>query len=442
MIKLPQSKWHKAWIIPPVILGIAVLLFMKSGKQPPAQIAEQEVTRHVRIIEAPVVDLVPQAEGYGIVQPAQKWTAVAQVTGRIIETHPRLRNGEIIEQGTLLFKIDPVDYDLDVATANAQLAELEVQEKNARASLAIEQRNRLVANRELSRLGKLAKKGTTSQSSVDEAERAALNSEAVEQNLENTIALIPAQRKKLEAQLAQAKRDLDNTVVVAPFNLRIASLNIETAQFVTQGQNLFEGDSVDRVEIVTQVPISSLRNLFIGRENTLNSIAQISQNLNEFTGFKPRLELDMGGHTASWAAEFVRFTDNVDTQTRTIGIVVAVDKPMEKIKPGYRPPLSKGMFVRVILQGHVQPGRIIIPRSAIRNGKAYIMTADKRLEQRDIEVLFSQEQISVIKSGIKPHETVVVSDLIPAIDGRLLEPETDIKLQQQLTNKADKEDAS
>ena len=99
MMKLPPIKWHKLWIIPPIIIGIAVVMFMKGGKQPPAKIDAQEVSRHVRVISAPAVDLVPQAEGYGIVQPAQKWTAVAQVSGRIIETHSRLRNGEIIEQG-------------------------------------------------------------------------------------------------------------------------------------------------------------------------------------------------------------------------------------------------------------------------------------------------------------------------------------------------------
>jgi hypothetical protein len=70
------------------------------------------------------------------------------------------------------------------------------------------------------------------------------------------------------------------------------------------------------------------------------------------------------------------------------------------------------------------------------------MTADKRLQQREVKVLYSQEQISVIESGISPQETVIVSDLIPAIDGMLLEPQHDTKLQQQLDNHSSQADAS
>lgn len=432
MANINTSNWRKAWILPPLIIGIVFFVFMKSGKQPPQKVEDHEQARAVRIVQAARVDLSPMTEGYGVVQPARVWTAVAQVNGRIIETHERLRNGELIEKNEVLFKIDPVDYELNVATAKAQLAELEVQEKNAQASLAIEKRNQSIAQRELIRLNKLANKGTASQSQRDEAERATLQSKASVQNLENTLALIPTQRNVLEAKLTQAERDLANTTVVAPFNLKIASLAMEKAQYVSKGQKLFEGDSIDQVEIVTQVPISSLRNLFIGRENTRVSLDSVSHNIGELTGFKPAIELDMGSHVATWQARFIRFTDTVDPQTRTIGIVVAVDDPLDQVKPGIRPPLSKGMFVRVVLTGHTQPGRIIVPRNAVRGGKVYVMNDQQRLQQRDVNILFNQEQISVISEGITANENIVVTDLIPAVDGMLLSATIDTALQQHL----------
>jgi len=438
MVKLNTSNWRKAWIIPPLIIGIAFFMFMKSGKQPPEKVEDLEQARAVRIVQAAKVNLSPMTEGYGVVQPARVWTAVAQVNGRIIENHERLQNGELIEKGEVLFKIDPVDYELNVATAKAQLAELEVQEKNAQASLAIEKRNQSIAQRELIRLNKLAKKGTASQSQRDEAERTTLQSKAAVQNLENTLALIPTQRNVLQAKLTQAERDLENTIVVAPFNLKIAALAMEKAQYVSKGQKLFEGDSVDQVEIVTQVPISSLRNLFIGREDMQVSLDSVTHHIGELTGFKPAIELDMGSHVATWQARFIRFTDTVDPQTRTIGIVVAVDNPLQQVKPGFRPPLSKGMFVRVVLTGHTQPGRIIIPRNAVRGGKAYVMDDQLRLQQRKIDILFNQEQISVIRSGISAGENIVVTDLIPAVDGMLLSASNDDALQRYL----DSQDAS
>lgn len=432
MANINTSNWQKAWILPPLIIGIAFFMFMKSGKQPPEKISEQEQARAVRIIQATEVDLSPMTEGYGVVQPARVWTAVAQVNGRIIESHARLRNGELVTQGDVLFKIDPVDYELNVATAKAQLAELEVQEKNAQASLAIEKRNQSIAERELIRLNKLAKKGTASQSQRDEAERATLQSKAAVQNLQNTLALIPSQRNVLQARLTQAERDLENTTVIAPFNLRISSLEIEKAQYVSKGQKLFQGDAVDQVEIVTQIPISSLRNLFIGRENTPVSLDSVSHNIGELTGFKAAIELDMGNHTATWQARFIRFTDTVDPQTRTIGLVVAVDHPLQQVKPGVRPPLSKGMFVKVVLTGHTQPGRIIIPRNAVRGGKVYVMNEQQRLEQREIDILFNQQQVSVVSKGINANENIIVTDLIPAVDGMLLSASRDDGLQEYL----------
>jgi multidrug efflux pump subunit AcrA (membrane-fusion protein) len=111
---------------------------------------------------------------------------------------------------------------------------------------------------------------------------------------------------------------------------------------------------------------------------------------------------------------------------------VAVDRPFEKVKPGYRPPLSKGMFVQVTLRGQPQPGRVVVPRSAVRGGVVYLADADDRLRRRVVSVLFDQDWVSVIESGVKPGDRVVVSDLVPAVDGMLLQPQVDIELGAEL----------
>ena len=128
----PYKRWKKFLLIPPILIGVLVLVWMKAGKEPPATAERGEPARVVRVIEARLLDLVPTAEGYGPVRPARIWTAVAQVAGRVVEIHPRLRDGEILSEGTLLVRIDPTDYELALEQAHAQLAELDVQEQNAR----------------------------------------------------------------------------------------------------------------------------------------------------------------------------------------------------------------------------------------------------------------------------------------------------------------------
>jgi len=424
------------WLLPPIAIGVLVLYVMVSGKQPPTRAVRSERVHAVRVVEARSVELTPVAEGYGTVQPERVWAAVAQVSGRVVERNPRLRNGEILPAGTLLFRIDPVDYELSLAQAKAELAELEVGVANTRSSLAIQRRDLGLAKREMERIERLAKTGTASGSDVDSAERTVLAARIAVQNSENTLALIPAQQRLQTAKITQAERDLSNTSVSAPFNLRVAELVIEKDQYVSIGQVLFKGDAVDRVEIVAQIALSAIRKLFIGRAAQLPDIARLQSELREFTGFRPRISMDMGNAVAHWDAEFVRFSDEVDPHTRTLGIVVAVDAPLRKAIPGQRPPLSKGMFVQVTVRGHLQRDRLVIPRIAIRNGHVYVVNEQSRLEVRPVSVLFHQGAISVIGAGVEAGEQIVVTDPVPAVPGMLLSLHSDDDLQRSLISAA------
>lgn len=433
------NRTHRWLILPPIAIGIAILVWMAYDRQPPVQADHGETARTVRVIEAPTVELVPTAEGYGPVRPARVWKAVAQVAGRIVEIHPRLRDGEILAAGTELVRIDPIDYELALAQAQAELAELEVQEQNARASLEIEERNRDLANQELERLRKVAKTGTASASEVDQAERTALTSNSVAQNLRNTLTLIPTQRRVLESQTARAERDLERTRIVAPFDLRVANLDVEADQYVGVGQTLFEGDSVDRVEMDIQVPLYSLRRLFLdlpardpSQDPAQMDLTRLNELLAELAGLDPLVRLDLGNSVAEWQAEFVRMHDQVDPQTRTMGVVVAVDRSFDKVIPGVRPPLSKGMFVQVRLRGRATGPRVVVPRGAVRDGAVYLVDAEQRLRHQPVVVLFDQGDYSVIGAGLEAGQQVVLSDLVPAVDGMLLDPQPDLEVAAQL----------
>ncbi|MCP4186123.1 MAG: efflux RND transporter periplasmic adaptor subunit [Gammaproteobacteria bacterium] len=433
MAKSDSSRWHSLWIVPPIAIGIIILIISVSGKQPPEQEEQSEPTRFVRIINAETTDFTPIAEGYGIVQPAQIWAAVSQVSGRVVYMHPMLRNGGMITAGTELIRIDPADYELALVQAQNELAELNVQGDNADASLAIEKSNLALAEKELARKKKLASQGGISKSSADEAERVMLGSRSLVQNLRNTLALLPVQRKLLASRITQAERDLANTQLSAPFNMRVSGLSVEQHQFAPVGQTLFSGESTDRVEITAQIAMGSLRNLFIGRPNLPADTATLNLNLAEIAGFKPTIKFDLGGpQPAQWDAEFVRISESVDLQTQTIGIIVAVDNPLQKIVPGIRPPLSRGMFVQVAIAGHPQKDKIVIPRSIIRNDQVYLVDSENRLQTRPIKRLYNQQQFTVIDNSLKPGEKIVVSDLVPAVDGMLLKTEVDQALQDSL----------
>ena len=76
--------------------------------------------------------------------------------------------------------------------------------------------------------------------------------------------------------------------------------------------------------------------------------------------------------------------------------------------------------------------RIVVPRSSVRAGTVFVVDKDSRLRRRAVSILFSQGDISVIEEGLKQGERIVVSDLVPAVDGMLLEVEVDEALSKRL----------
>lgn len=443
------ERLKRVLFIPVVLAGAAVLYFLIGGREP-EQAPPSERVRTVRVIAAPEVPVVPRAVGYGYVEPATVWEAVAEVSGKIIEAHPRLDPGEILPAGAVLLRIDPTDYRLAVAqieanirSARAELAELAVRASNTRQSLKIEADALALSEKDLERKRELLKRGNVSQSAVDEQERNVLTHAQSVQSLQNTLNLVPAERDALEArlavyeaQLAAARRDLERTTITLPFDARIAQVNVELAQFAKEAQVLVVADSIDVAEVAAQIPIDKFRNLLpreAGREGlTMAEMESVPELLN--LGAVVRLRA--GDFTVEWAARFARIGATIDPETRTVGVIVAVDEPYARARPPVRPPLVKNMFVEVELRGRPLPATPVVPRSALDGDEVLVAGRDNRLERRKVVVSLLQTNFVAIAEGLKAGETVVVSDLTPAIDGMLLDPVPDAALAERIAAEA------
>ncbi len=447
--------WKRLLILPPLAIGVAVLVWQLGGRPPPVQADPAEPVRSVRVVAAQPVDFVPRAQGYGTVQPGIVWQAVAQVAGQVVWRHPELRRGQIIPAGEAILRIDPADYELAVTrlqagveAVEAQIAELEARRVNLQASLAIEQSGLSLAQDDRDRRRSLYRSNTVSQSAVDEAERQVLTQRQRVQDLENQINLVPAQRRLLDAnlalaraQLAGAALDLERTTIRLPFDGRIAEVTAEATQFVTLGQRLAVADSIDRAEIAVQVPIDRMRGLVQLEIVPAGLSAAELAALPEQFGLSARVSPPVGGRVAVWNARFDRISDMLDPETRTVGVYVVVDEPYRQAIPGQRPPLTKNMFVAVEITGRPRPESLVVPRVALHAGPdggtvLYLATVDDRLAVRPVTVGRVQGDLAVIEAGLRPGERVVVSDLQPAIEGMRLGPVPDAALAERLAQEA------
>jgi membrane fusion protein, multidrug efflux system len=432
----------KALFLPPILIAAAVLVIAIRGREVAERIPPRETATAVRVVAAPSVAVVPRVLGYGNVQPETVWEAVAEVDGRIVEVHPQLKKGAILPAGAVLLRIDPTKYRLavsqiraNIGAVEAKLAELTVKATNTRASLAIEERSLALGDKDLERKRRLLTTKNISQSAVDQEERNLLSGQQNAQSLRNTLNLFPAERHTLAAELAlytaqleSARLDLERTTITAPFDCRVAEVKVQHTQYANPGQVLAVIDGIDVSEVSAQVPMDKLMSI-IGDAgdagDTGISPATAMTGLPKLLGLLPLVRLRAGAYTVEWPARLARISDTVDPATRTVGVIVAVDDPYRQARPGRRPPLAKNMFVEVELRGRPRPGRVVVPRAALHDGRLLVADNDNRLSIRKVEIAFRQTNFAVVGTGLAAGERVVVSDLIPAVNGMLLAPEVD-----------------
>ncbi len=451
MKKLLAGKTLRRWapFVGLILLGVVVFLVLKGTRAQPKKRPPTELGKAVRVLAIADVAVVPRAIGYGIVNAKQQWEMVAQVGGRVIEMSELLAVGKIIPKGTLLLRIDPEDYQLaasqqaaTVAGIKAQIAQLTAQEKSAKASLAIEEKSLDLAKRDLDRKRKLFQSGSVSQTEVDGAERSLLTQQKAVQQLRNGLRELPAQRRVLGAQIKErqagvkgAQLGIQRTEIVAPFDVRIRQLNVEASEVVSPNQVLAVGDGIDVAEVPAQLTLSALRPIFRFRALATGKApltAMSTSKVLEQAEVTALVRLTSGEVRGHWEARLDRF-GNVDSTTRTISVVVSIDEPFRNAMPGKRPPLLSGMYVEVELRGPSRKGCKAVPRSALHDDQIYLVNTESRLERRPVKVAFRQATFVCLESGVEPGEQVVLTDLVPVVEGMLLDARPDEAAATRLT---------
>jgi multidrug efflux pump subunit AcrA (membrane-fusion protein) len=435
--------------LPPLLAGFGIAASLLALREPPQRQPEQELARAVRVIRVRPVDVIPRALGYGTAEPGQVWKAVAEVRGRVVEVHPQLRPGAMVEADTVLLRIDAAEYELalaefqaDIARIEAQREELAVRETNDRESQEIEQASLELAEGELQRVESLAGRSAISAAERDQQRRAVLTQRQNVQRLQNSLRLVPHQRNSLAAELAlkqaglaQAELELDKTVIRAPFACRLGQVEIQPGQFLAAGQTLFEAHGTASAEIDAQIPLDQLRTLIDPRHDGV-PVALDARNSQEIFDFQVIVRYRSGDFLAQWDGHVVRMREQMDPRTRTVGLVIAVDKPYEQVIPGQRPPLLQGMYCEVELRGSPRPQSLVVPRSGLRDGHVLVVDSDRRLRRQPVEIALIQASFACVATGLQEGQLLVVSDPAPAIDGQLTEPVLDKELWQRIEAQA------
>lgn len=449
-LKEKYPNWKRLILIPVVAVGALLFIVMvKTRKQPVVAPPAERVTP-VRVIEAKSTPIVPRAIGYGYIQPSQTWDAVAEVPGKVVELHPEFKRGAVLGKGEVLVRIDPAESgyvreqsEAEVQRILALIRKLDQSEKDTRRQLEVEQGKLELSEKELERNRKLVRQGVISQSELETVEKNYLAQRNAVQTFQSTLNSIPAERASLRAQLASARSktagarlDEERTILRTPFDCRLSSTHVELGQAVTMNQIVATLDSLGRNEALVQVPFHAFRNLLPGGEMAALGGNADMEKLRRFLGIDAIIRMKGAERTMEWIGHLSRISDEMDNATRTIGVYVVVDHAVRTGGDSGNQPLIKNMYAEVELQGKRTKPFVIVPRMAIDSGMVNVIGEDGRLERRKVSVAFIQSSMAAIANGLEPGEKVVVSQLIPAIEGMLLKGEIDAVMQHRLADEA------
>ncbi|MEZ9364284.1 efflux RND transporter periplasmic adaptor subunit [Vibrio sp. 10N.286.49.E11] len=375
--------------------------------------------------------IAPLAVGFGKVVPKVEWKAIAEVTGQIVYRHPDLEKGQVIPAGTVVLKVDPLDYELkliqaeaDLKSSQTSLAKLNQEEDNLNQTLKIEKNRLVISNKELQRKQDLRKKGLTSQSDVDLQKQSALSQQKLVLDIANQIALMPDEKRVAQAvikvnvsKVKEAQRSLDKTTVTLPRAMRVAQVYIEQNQVVNLQQEMFIAHGIDVMEVEAQLSIHDMQTLASSFNQFPRDAAGIP---NPYEApIKASIQLNSGNLNLSWPAKVARISETVDENQATAGIILEIAQDYSQLQPDSATPLVNGMFVKAEIEG-VANLSWVVPERALHGDKVYLMDDNQRLQVVNVEVLYRRDNQVVVSGELQTGDKLVLNDVLPAIEGMLL----------------------
>ena len=325
---------------------------------------------------------------YGIVQPKTQSQLIAQISGQVIKVSDQFREGAFFSKGDELLVIDDADYLAALAIAKAELkqAEFTYQEEVASAELAVKDWYKLGNKKEPPSLV---------------AREPQLNS-----------ALFGLEANK--AKVIQAELNFKRTKIIAPFDGRVLSLDVNVGQVVNNGSILGSVFATDAVEV--RLPIKQNDLAFINLPETYRDVGTVG--LADKT--QVLLHANIGLKQQNWEAELVRVEGVVDEQTRQIFIVVEVNDPYKFVSQESSP-LKVGQFVNARIQGVEIDNTIVLPRSAVSASNTINVINNGVLQRKSIQPLWQDETNIIINNEFDSNQKISITPLNDSVSGTQVE---------------------
>ncbi|WP_105254054.1 efflux RND transporter periplasmic adaptor subunit [Pseudoalteromonas sp. T1lg75] len=364
-----------------VALTIVATLGLSGCEQSGAQAQTQSAPRAVEIeaYQLQPQTLMQHTELVGRTVDYRQAEIRPQVSG-ILQSR-LFEEGQMVEKGDVLYRIDPAPFEAALASAKASLAKAEAAVKNSTAR----------AKRIKSLLGT----NSVSQQDFDDADA---------QRLQAQADLAAAKAAVLSAQI-----NLDYTGIRAPISGQIGRSLVTEGALLTANQ----GNAL--------ATIRQLDPIYVDMTKAASKLASLRQAITTNAsnkGVAPAVQLKLDealwyGHSGE-----LQFSEvSVDPSTSMVTMRAVFPNPDGELLPG--------MFVRAQLElGNTDNGLLVPQKSVVRTpkGEATVMVvnAENTIEVRVVELAQQVDQSWLVSKGLKAGDMVVTSGLQKIRPGALV----------------------
>ena len=322
-------------------------------KKPPAKEMPPRPVHTAIVIQK---DVPIYIDSFGFLSSPSNIDIRSQVTGKIQEVH--FNEGDAVKKGDLLFSIDPSEYQADLDKATAQLT-LDEQDLKLKKDL-VERNKRLVEQK--------------------------LIAEQDFEKYQTDAAMAEARIKVDHAMIEKAKIDLDYCSIEAPADGITGKRQVDPGNIVTENSG------------PVLVNIKMMDPLYVDFTIIERDLARARSSMEA-----SKLSVEIIADGKEYAGT-LQFLDNaVDDTTGTVSLRAVVSNPDKK--------LWAGEFVKVRLILGTEKNALLVPYETIQIGRKgyylFVVTPDNKADLRNAIQGSRQDNLIVVKEGVKSGEKVV-----------------------------------
>ncbi len=386
-------RWHKFLVLGLVVVCLVVgALITKHARAGSGEArADTEHVNYAAVALAKRETIATSLSIAGQFIPYQNVELHAKVAGYI--RHIDVDIGDRVHQGQVLavLEIPEVVAQVDEAKAAVHHAEEEIQRAQSDVSRAEADNVALHANAARLVNTDKARPGLIAQQELDDA---TAKDRASGAQVDAAKSALAAARQQLEAAKANQQHFSalnDYARIMAPYDGVVTWRFSDTGALVQAGTSNTSG-----LPVVTVAQINVLR-LRIPVPESIAAVVKV--------GDSADVQVQATGE--HFTGKIARFTDSLDTSTRTMQVEIDVPNSNYHLQPG--------MYADVHLSANSRPNTLTVPIEAIQRGenKTSVLVVDpqNRVQPREVQIGVQSSNAVEIVAGLSAGERVIVGNL-------------------------------